>query len=55
LVIANYSGNTVSVELPDPLKLNDYERILTNYPKLSPSLEGRKEWQPWECEVYVQK
>lgn len=55
LVIANYSGKTVSVELPDTLKSTDYERILTNYRELSPSLNGRNEWQPWECEVYIQK
>ena len=55
LSIANYNGKTVSVELPDTLKSTDYERILTNYRELSPSLNGRNEWQPWECEVYIQK
>ena len=52
LIIANKSSEKVSVEIPDELKINKAERILTNYESSTPSLEGKREWFPWECEVY---
>ena len=55
LIIANYCSDAVSVEIPDELKRFNYERILTNYKYLAPSVDGRIVWQPWECEVYVQR
>ena len=52
LIIANKSSEKVSVEIPDELKSYRIERVLTNYESSTPSLEGRLEWLPWECEVY---
>lgn len=52
LIIANKSSEKVSVEIPDELKSYRVERVLTNYESSTPSLEGRLEWLPWECEVY---
>ena len=55
LIIANLSSKSVTTEIPEELKANEYERLLTNYTNLSPSIKDRAEWQPWECEVYIQK
>ena len=55
LVVANFGSKTTSVEMPEALAGKKYERILTNRPELTPSFDGRDEWLPWECEVYVQK
>lgn len=55
LIVANLSSKSVNIEIPEKLKSNKFERILTNYQSLSPSIIDRNEWQPWECEVYIQK
>jgi oligo-1,6-glucosidase len=52
LVIANDSGERVPVKIPETLRENEWNRILTKCPEEEPSLEGRKEWLPWEVEVY---
>jgi len=53
LVIANYRSEATTVELPDEIKTQKWQRILSNYKHTQPSLDGRKEWMPWEAEVYV--
>ncbi len=55
LIVANLSSKSVNIEIPEELKNNKFERLLTNYPNLSPSIKDRSEWSPWECEVYIQK
>jgi len=53
LVIANDSGESVPVEISEELREYEWERILANCPEEIPSLEGRREWLPWEAEIYT--
>ncbi|MBQ7095647.1 MAG: hypothetical protein IJN80_04295 [Clostridia bacterium] len=53
LVVANYSKEQVKIDLPEEIKASSWKRILTNRENLAPSLDGRKEWTPWEVEVYT--
>lgn len=52
LVIANKSNEPAQVEIPQQLRQNGWQRILTNREETSPSLEGRDQWLPWEAEMY---
>ncbi len=52
LVIANRSHESPAVELPQELKDYAWKRILTNREDTVPSLEGGRDWLPWEVEVY---
>ena len=52
LVIANCSSEKADIIQPEEIKIKKWKRILTNYPKQEPSLRGRKQWLPWEAEVY---
>ena len=51
LVIANFSGDTLPVQLPEEITGNRWQRILTNLNDTAPSLE-RTQWLPWEAEIY---
>lgn len=53
LVIANYSNEQVKVRVPDEIKNSNWVRILANRADLSPSIDGRDEWAPWEAEIYT--
>ena len=53
LVIANFTNDTVDVVLPEEVTGHKWNRILTNYEGTEPSIEGRKQWKPWEAEVYT--
>ena len=52
LVVANFSDETVKMELPQELEGFTWERILTNREETVPSLERKDAWLPWEAEVY---
>ena len=52
LVIANKSDNPTPVQIPAQLQDRQWERVLTNYESIAPSMDGRDFWQPWEAEVY---
>ena len=53
LIVANYSGKTYPVTLPDEIAGRKFRRILTNREETVPSLERRDSWLPWEAEVYL--
>jgi len=53
LVVANLSGETVDVQWPAQVAEHSWRRILTNRDETIPSMEGRKEWLPWEAEIYT--
>ena len=53
LVIANQSDLTLPVQIPEELKKNRWVRILSNRPDTKPSLDGLREWLPWEAEIYT--
>lgn len=52
LVVTNFSDDAVDVTIPEELKAHKWNRILTNRDETEPSLDGRKQWLPWEAEVY---
>ncbi len=53
LIVANFSDDTVKIEIPEELKQKNFVRILSNREETSPSLSGdRTEWLPWETEIY---
>ncbi|MBR3979341.1 MAG: alpha-glucosidase [Oscillospiraceae bacterium] len=51
LVVCNFSGKEIRVELPAEVKAHGWQRILTNREDTIPSLE-RSRWLPWEAEIY---
>ncbi len=53
LVVANFSDDKVKIELPDEIKDFKWNRILTNYKALAPSLTRTGDWVPWEAEIYT--
>ena len=53
LVIANQSDLTLPVQIPEELKKNNWVRILSNRPDTTPSLDGQRDWLPWEAEIYT--
>ena len=52
LVIANKSDAPHAVTLPRELAGN-WKRLLTNREETAPSLEGGRDWMPWEVEIYT--
>ena len=54
LVIANFSGSVIPCSrLPKELMSDKWKLVLSNYKGLQSSLSGvRKEFMPWEVEVY---
>ncbi len=52
LVIANDSGNTVPLPIPEELKQSAWSRRLTNKKNTTPSLDGNRNLLPWEVEIY---
>jgi len=53
LVIANYSGETVKPTLPKSILEQSWKRILSNRPETTPSIHLKRDWLPWEAEVYT--
>ena len=53
LIMVNLSGETVDVQWPEQVTARSWKRILTNRDGAIPSVDGRKEWLPWEAEVYT--
>ena len=52
LIICNKSDDEVPVQLPEEITGKRWRRILTNREQTTPSLEGGRNWMPWEAEVY---
>lgn len=52
LIVANYSGKTVSLEIPNEISERTWTRKLTNKKDTTPSLSGDRELLPWEVEIY---
>lgn len=52
LIIANYSSEKVSLQLPEVVSAGRWQRIITNLKETSPSIDGR-DLLPWEVEVFV--
>ena len=48
LVIANKSNDSVPVQKPE----GNWKRLLSNRPNTTPSLDGGRDWLPWETEIY---
>lgn len=55
LVVTNYSGENVTIELPDNLKECKWERVLSNREDVPSALENKKLLPPWTAEVYIKK
>ena len=53
LVIANQSDLALPVQIPEELKKNKWVRILSNRLDTAPSLNGQRDWLPWEAEIYT--
>ena len=51
LVIANFSDDVVTAQLPEEITSRKWERLLTNYEGADASLE-RNDWKPWEAAVF---
>lgn len=54
LVIANKSNLPAKAELPAELR-GKWKRLLSNRSETTPSLEGGRDWLPWETEIYVKE
>jgi oligo-1,6-glucosidase len=52
LVICNKSDEETPVELPAEIAGKKWHRLLTNRETTTPSLEGGRNWLPWEAEIY---
>ena len=52
LIVANYSGSEIPFEIPEEIKENVWNRLLTNKKDTLPSLEANRELFPWEVEIY---
>lgn len=52
LVICNKSEDAVPVQLPEEVTGKSWRRLLSNRENTAPSLEGSRDWMPWEAEVY---
>ena len=52
LVVANYSPNTVSWDIPDEIKAHSWERRLTNKRSTLPAVTSDRQLLPWEVEIY---
>jgi hypothetical protein len=51
-VIANYSSETVQVDLPEEIVGSKWTRRLHNKGNVTPSLEAHRALLPWEVEIY---
>ena len=52
LIVANYSGSEIPFEIPEEIKENVWNRLLTNKKDTLPSLDANRELFPWEVEIY---
>ena len=52
LIVANYSGKSVKLDVPEKIKANQWKRYLTNLKDTSPVLDTEREMLPWEVEIY---
>ncbi len=52
LVVANYSGKTVKLDIPKEIKERRWARKLTNKKDTLSSLDSIRDLQPWEVEIY---
>ena len=52
LVVANYSGNDVKLDIPEEIGGRVWTRRLTNKKNTAPSLDGERLLLPWEVEIY---
>jgi len=52
LVIVNLSDNNAKLDIPEEIKSNKWERLITNRENLAPSLDGNTDVLPWNVEVY---
>ena len=52
LIVANYSGKSVKLDIPEEIKENVWARRLTNKKDTTPALDGARELLPWEVEIY---
>jgi hypothetical protein len=52
LIVANYSGETAKLDIPNELRSSVWSRRLTNKKNTSPSLDGDRNLLPWEVEIY---
>ena len=52
LVIANYSDEKISLQLPEDIRSGKWRRVITNVKGTIPSVDGRDYLLPWEAEVY---
>ena len=52
LIVANYSGKSVKLDVPEKIKANQWKRYLTNLKDTSPVLNTEREMLPWEVEIY---
>ena len=50
LVIANFSDDAVSVQLPEQITSRKWDRLLANY-ESDPTVVSQT-WQPWQAEIY---
>ena len=53
LVICNKSSQTVPFALPESVTGKTWKRLLTNRETTEPSLETKRDWLPWEAEIYT--
>lgn len=53
LIICNKSDDTVKAELPEEVTSCKWQRILTNREETVPSVDGGRDWLPWEAEIYT--
>ncbi|MFC7061033.1 glycoside hydrolase family 13 protein [Halobacillus seohaensis] len=53
IVICNMTDKSVTGELPDNLKYNEYSLILQNYKKINASLTKQHTLKPYEANVYL--
>ena len=52
LIVANYSGESVELALPEELGQKRWKRLLTNKKETQPALYGNRDLLPWEVEIY---
>lgn len=53
LVICNKSSQTVPFALPESVTGKTWKRLLTNREATEPSLKTKRDWLPWEAEIYT--
>ena len=52
LIVANYSGESAELALPEELGQKHWKRLLTNKKETQPALYGNRDLLPWEVEIY---